>query len=443
MDVLKKDLKLLLQRIVDEDDLEFSAVDEAIQKLNALKISKMAASASPIPESSGSSGTNTPIVPEEFRCPISGELMNDPVLLITGQTYDRFFIEQWFHEGHNTCPRTNEVLSDMSITPNRLLRSMISQWCLDNRLVPPKLSYEEEVDNATESHLDELLNKLMSLSITDKIDAAKELRETTRLSHEFRALFAKFPKSIERLLYPLISLEKINLYPRLQEDLITTVHNISIFDGNKKHVAEHPLVLPLLIQSLQYGSIEAIANAAATIYLLSLNEANKIMIGNAGVFKHLIALLDHAHLVVIRDAASAIYNLCTAVENRVKVVGCGAVASILRNIGRRLLVDELISILALLSTDVNAIDEMCKLNAVPCMLGIIRETDSQRVKENCALMLLAICTTDQSQLKKIRKDENENGTISELSKIGNSRARRKASSILDRLHRAGSRTHTA
>lgn len=45
--------------------------------------------------------------PEVFICPISRELMRDPVALAdTGQIYDRSSIIEWFREGHNTCPLT-------------------------------------------------------------------------------------------------------------------------------------------------------------------------------------------------------------------------------------------------------------------------------------------------------------------------------------------------
>lgn len=86
MDLLKKDLKQVLYRIIQEQDFDSSAADEAIQILTALKFSLMAASSSQ--ESTRCSGSNTLIFPDKFRCPISGDLMKDPVLLITGQVCD-------------------------------------------------------------------------------------------------------------------------------------------------------------------------------------------------------------------------------------------------------------------------------------------------------------------------------------------------------------------
>ncbi|KAK1685844.1 hypothetical protein QYE76_046692 [Lolium multiflorum] len=55
--------------------------------------------------------------------------MRDPVVVSTGQTYDRPSIIQWIWEGHCTCPNSGQVLADNRLVPNRALRSLISQWC--------------------------------------------------------------------------------------------------------------------------------------------------------------------------------------------------------------------------------------------------------------------------------------------------------------------------
>lgn len=49
--------------------------------------------------------------PREYLCPVSLQLMRDPVLLVqTGQVYDRESIEGWFKSGHNTDPVTGDSL---------------------------------------------------------------------------------------------------------------------------------------------------------------------------------------------------------------------------------------------------------------------------------------------------------------------------------------------
>ena len=47
--------------------------------------------------------------PDEFVCPISMEVMVEPVLAADGFTYERQAIEQWFELGHRSSPRTGAV----------------------------------------------------------------------------------------------------------------------------------------------------------------------------------------------------------------------------------------------------------------------------------------------------------------------------------------------
>ncbi|KAL6228344.1 hypothetical protein ACLB2K_002294 [Fragaria x ananassa] len=73
------------------------------------------------------------VIPSHFRCPITLDLMKDPVTLSTGMTYDRSSIDAWIEKGHNTCPVTNQVLATFDQIPNHALRKMIQGWCVQNR----------------------------------------------------------------------------------------------------------------------------------------------------------------------------------------------------------------------------------------------------------------------------------------------------------------------
>lgn len=60
----------------------------------------------------------------DITCPITGEIMLDPVIIGSGHSYERIAIEKWF-ETHNTCPKSNEILTNKTITINFALRSII------------------------------------------------------------------------------------------------------------------------------------------------------------------------------------------------------------------------------------------------------------------------------------------------------------------------------
>eukprot|EP01049_Picozoa_sp_SAG25_P009007 SAG25_NODE_857_length_5044_cov_2.869970_3_plen_674_part_00 len=68
-----------------------------------------------------------PSVPEAFLCPISQEIMADPVVAADGHSYERVAIETWFRS-KQTSPMTNDAMPSTILTPNRLLKSQISEW---------------------------------------------------------------------------------------------------------------------------------------------------------------------------------------------------------------------------------------------------------------------------------------------------------------------------
>ncbi|KAK6802485.1 hypothetical protein RDI58_000265 [Solanum bulbocastanum] len=73
-------------------------------------------------------------IPPYFICPISLEMMKDPVTISTGITYDRENIEKWiFSAKNNICPVTNQsLITGIELTPNVTLRRFIQSWCTIN-----------------------------------------------------------------------------------------------------------------------------------------------------------------------------------------------------------------------------------------------------------------------------------------------------------------------
>jgi len=70
-----------------------------------------------------SSSTN---IPKAFLCPISHDVMQDPVVAGDGHTYDRSSISQWLLRSSKS-PMTGEILENNSLLPNFTLRSMIKE----------------------------------------------------------------------------------------------------------------------------------------------------------------------------------------------------------------------------------------------------------------------------------------------------------------------------
>jgi hypothetical protein len=76
-------------------------------------------------------------VPGAYLCPISKEIMVEPLLLVeTGQTYEGANIRHWL-ETHSTCPLTSNQLSCKQLAPNHVLRGIIQQWAAEHGVQLP------------------------------------------------------------------------------------------------------------------------------------------------------------------------------------------------------------------------------------------------------------------------------------------------------------------
>eukprot|EP00658_Telonema_sp_P-2_P043222 TRINITY_DN3116_c0_g1_i1.p1 TRINITY_DN3116_c0_g1~~TRINITY_DN3116_c0_g1_i1.p1 ORF type:complete len:318 (-),score=78.41 TRINITY_DN3116_c0_g1_i1:354-1190(-) len=68
-------------------------------------------------------------VPNEFVCPITLEIMEDPVMAGDGHTYEREAIENWFLTASTlSSPKTNQVMLSSQVIPNHALKSLILEY---------------------------------------------------------------------------------------------------------------------------------------------------------------------------------------------------------------------------------------------------------------------------------------------------------------------------
>ncbi|KAL1219743.1 U-box domain-containing protein 44 [Cardamine amara subsp. amara] len=70
---------------------------------------------------------------EAFICPLTKEVMLDPVTLENGRTFEREAIEKWFKECRDSgkppsCPITHQELSSSDVSPSLALRNTIEEW---------------------------------------------------------------------------------------------------------------------------------------------------------------------------------------------------------------------------------------------------------------------------------------------------------------------------
>ncbi|KAJ7980868.1 RING-type E3 ubiquitin transferase [Quillaja saponaria] len=376
-----------------------------------------------------------PVVPDDFRCPISLELMKDPVIVSTGQTYERSCIEKWLEAGHGTCPKTQQSLSNTVLTPNYVLRSLIAQWCEANGIEPPKRPSSSRLGKSTSacspaerSKIETLLRKLTSGNPEDQRSAAGEIRLLAKRNADNRVAIAE--AGAIPLLVGLLSTPD----SRIQEHAVTALLNLSICEYNKGSIVSSGAV-PGIVHVLKKGSMEARENAAATLFSLSVIDENKVTIGCSGAIPPLVTLLSEGTQRGKKDAATALFNLCIYQGNKGKAVRAGVVPTLMRLLTEPGggMVDEALAILAILSSHPEGKSAIGAAEAVPVLVEVIG-SGSPRNKENSAAVLVHLCSGDQQYLA----EAHELGVMSpllDLAQNGTDRGKRKAAQLLERMSR--------
>ncbi|CAL2232483.1 unnamed protein product [Prunus armeniaca] len=376
-------------------------------------------------------------IPDDFICPISLELMRDPVIVSTGQTYERSYIQRWIDCGNKTCPKTQQKLLYLTLTPNYVLRSLITRWCINNNIGHPTELTNGKIKKSDGSFRDisgdiatiqALVRQLSSRSTEERRAAATEIRSLSKRSTDNRILLAE--AGAIPVLVNLITTED----GLTQENAVTSILNLSIYENNKGLIMLAGAV-PSIVQVLRAGSMEVKENAAATLFSLSLADENKIIIGASGAIPALVELLQNGSTRGKKDAATALFNLCIYQGNKGRAVRAGIVKPLLKMLidSSNCMVDEALTIMSVLANHQEAKVTIVKAGTIPVLIDLLRR-GLPRNKENATAILLALCKRDTESLACISRL----GAIiplTELTKSGTERAKRKATSLLVHLRK--------
>ncbi|XP_042384734.1 U-box domain-containing protein 12-like isoform X1 [Zingiber officinale] len=410
-----------------EPDVSLDDMSLLLKKINDCVLSENLASAS-MDRKTSFSKHRSPVIPDDFRCPMSLELMKDPVIISSGLTYERSYIQKWLENGHKTCPKTQQPLSHTILTPNFILKSLIVQWCDANGIeLNKKHSKPENNSDCNQAGIKALMSKLANGSQEEQRAAAGELRLLAKRNADNRICIAEagaIPLLIQLLSSP---------DPRTQEHAVTALLNLSINDDNK-HIIVKEKAIPKIVEVLQSETMEARENAAATLFSLSVVDSNKILIGEAGAIPLLISLLCEGSPRGKKDAATAIFNLCIYNGNKLIAVKAGIVDHLITMLVDPTLgmIDETLAILAILSNNQDGKTAIASSHPIPLLVKLMK-SGSSRVRESAAALMYSLCSGVEQNLK-VAKEVGAEEALKELLETGTERAKRKAGSLLALMH---------
>lgn len=403
-------------------------------------------------------------IPDEFRCPISLDLMKDPVIVASGHTYDRNSIAQWINSGHQTCPKSGQRLIHMALIPNYALKSLVHQWCQDNNV--PLIDDSSSSFSKSESSSGK--SKLSEKAI-DHISATKAAMDAVKMTAEFLVgkiamgspeiqrqatyelrLLAKTGMGNRRIIaeagaIPFLVTLLSSTDPKTQENAVTAMLNLSILENNKTLIMSAGSI-DSIIDVLESGkTMEARENAAATIFSLSIINDCKVTIGTRPrAFSALVGLLREGTSAGKKDAASALFNLSVYEANKASVVVAGAVPLLVEMLmdDKAGITDDALALLALLLGCSEGLEEIRKSKVlVPLLIDLLR-FGSTKGKENSITLLLGLCKDGGEEVaRRLLINPRSIPSLQSLSADGSLKARRKADALLRLLNRCCSQSH--
>ncbi|KAM6592199.1 hypothetical protein CsatA_014804 [Cannabis sativa] len=313
-------------------------------------------------------------VPSYFCCPLSSELMLDPVIMASGQTYERSSIVKWLNDGLTICPKTHQKLSHTNVITNYTVKAMIATWSEENNVKLPVYS-------------DRTRTVVVASSQPDHVDVGNGIEKGEKAnghpspehsySHSRSESTSSAVSSIDYVLSGEITSEPPNKEPRnslwrsgkqlymankeskssVSEDLTTTSHVTKLIEDleslsieeqttaaeelrllakhnveNRSIIGQCGAIKPLL--SLLYSETKQTQEHAVTALLnLSINEDNKAMIAEAGAIEPLIHVLRTGNNGAKENSAAALFSLSVLEEYKEKIGRSGAVKALVDLLG--------------------------------------------------------------------------------------------------------------
>ncbi|XP_016484421.2 E3 ubiquitin-protein ligase PUB23-like [Nicotiana tabacum] len=290
-------------------------------------------------------------VPDYFLCPISMQMMRDPVTTSTGITYDRENIEKWLIKFKNTtCPVTKQELLTIDLTPNHTLRRLIQSWCIMNSSngVEPIPTPKPQV---TKIHVLKLLKKAMESpeiqlsclrklrSIAHSSESNKKCLESVGVIDFLASIIKKkevaFVEDSEYVSYDIVSRKILHTPMELtkasDEALDILFHLNPSNEDLKKFISQDELFLDSLLHFLKCGNNQSRAYAI-TLLKSAFNAADPgFLIGvKQEYFKGILSVLKTKITQQATKAAlKLLVELCPWGRNRIKAIEVGAVSTLI------------------------------------------------------------------------------------------------------------------
>jgi hypothetical protein len=375
-----------------------------------------------------------PAPPPDFRCPITLDIMHEPVVVASGQTYDRESIARWFDSGKSTCPKTGQVLTVLELVPNKALKNLIAKWCRENGVAmetsEASKSEPAQAVSANKAALEaarmtaSFLVKKLSISISPGAAnrVVHEIRLLSKSGSDCRAFVGE--AGAVPLLVPLLYSEDAGL----QLNAVTALLNLSILEANKKRIMHAEGAVDAVAHIMSSGATwRAKENAAAAVLSLASVHTYRRRLGrNLSIVEKLVHLVRTGPASTKKDALAALLSLAGERENVGKLVDAGVAQAALSAISEE---ETAAAVLAALAKRGGAEAIVGVDGAVARLVSEMRR-GTEWARENATAALVLLCRRLGARaVTQVMAVPGVEWAIWELMGTGTERARRKAASL--------------
>ncbi|CAN6878084.1 unnamed protein product [Brassica oleracea] len=385
---------------------------------------------------------------EDLLCPISLEIMTDPVVIETGHTYDRSSITKWFGSGNITCPKTGKILTSTELVDNVSVSHVIQKHCRANGVVleingrKRKSHGDVAPDSLAAKGAGRLIARFLTSELLTNGDeemvyrALREIRVLTKTGSFNRSCLVE-AGCVSPLLNLLTSEDS-----RIQESAMAGLLNLSKHVAGKDEIAGEGL--GIIVEILNEGAkTETRLYAASALFYLSSVEDYSLLIGEhpdaiPGLMR--IVTGDEYGDSAKRNALLAVMGLLMQSENHWRVLAAGAVPALLdllrdEETGGELTADCLAT-LAKLAEYPDGTIGVIRRGGLKLAVKILSSSEvSPGVKQHCVGLVLNLCLNAGNDVVGVLvKDSVVMGSLYTVISNGKYGGSKKASALIRMIH---------
>lgn len=349
--------------------------------------------------------------PEEYLCGISKSLMADPVVVSSGQTFERLCVQVCQDLGFSPKVEEDGSRADFSsVITNRNMKFTILKWCDNNGIEHPQppdyssiefivrqLMEKERQENRFLASDSELLR-----GVADKPPGVA-VHATTEVGLRVNRFQLNSPPEMEEVV------RESTLLPfKTQPSCYAASSSHGSFDGEPNHRGDS--YSPNSEEESQliskFRSVEGFEQQEGVISLRKLtksNESIRVSLCTKELLAALLPLVSSRSTSIQIDAVASVVNLSLEKSNKLKIVRAGFISPLIDVLDGGSIESQEHAAGALFSLSLDDENKMAIgiLGALPVLMNTLR-SDSERTRNDAALCLYHLTLNPSNRVKLVK-----------------------------------------